>query len=90
MTLTETERWLVDYFAEHGNGTAAAPGGRDAVSLLDANYFELEILDSLGLVVMIGDIEATYELALEPSDLQDPRFCSVRGLAQIVDEARAR
>jgi acyl carrier protein len=87
MTLTETERWLVDYFAEHGNGTASA---HDAETLLDANYFELEILDSLGLVVMIGDIEATYELALEPADLQDPRFCSVRGLAQIVDEARAR
>jgi acyl carrier protein len=89
MTLTKTERWLVDYFAEHGNGAAA--GGWDRVeTLLDANYFELEILDSLGLVVMIGDIEATYELALEPADLQDPRFCSVRGLAQIVDEARAR
>jgi acyl carrier protein len=87
MTLTETERWLVDYFAQHGNGAAVA---HDADTLLDANYFELEILDSLGLVIMIGDIEAHYALELQPADLQDPRFCSVRGLAGIVDEARAR
>jgi acyl carrier protein len=86
VTLTDTERWLVDYFAEHGDGAAT----HAAADLLDANYFELEVLDSLGLVIMIGDIEAAFALALEPGDLQDPRFCSVRGLAGIVDEARAR
>lgn len=85
MALTETEGWLASYLREHGNGVPD-----DAETLLDANYFELELLDSLGLVVLIGEIEGHYALTFEPHDLQDPRFCSVRGLAAIVDEAAAR
>jgi acyl carrier protein len=79
----DIETWLAEYIAANGEGDPREAG-------LDANYFELELLDSLGLVMMVGELEARYGLTLEPEHFQDPRFCSVRGLAAIVDEAAPR
>lgn len=82
--MTETERWLLDHLREHGE----LPAGADEAALLEVNYVQAELLDSLGLVVMIGELEAAFEVQLEPEHMQDPRFCTVRGLAAIVDGAR--
>lgn len=82
--MTETERWIVEYFAEHGE-----LDGRPPEELMDANYFELKVLDSLGIVQMIAGIEEDLGVRLEAEHMQDPRFCSIRGLAQIIDEVRA-
>ena len=81
--MTETERWIVEYFEQHGK-----LNGETAEELLDANYFELELLDSLGVVQMIVGIEDDLGVRLESPHMQDPRFCSIRGLAAIVDEQR--
>ena len=82
--MTEIENWLVEYMREHGK----ADGG-DAESLAEENYFERELLDSLGIVQMVVGIEDEFGVRLEAEQMQDPRFCTIRGLAQIVDEARA-
>lgn len=84
--MSETERWLLDHLREHGQ----LPDGAGEDELLDVNYVQAELLDSLGLVVMIGELEDAFGLQLEPEHMQDPRFCTVRGLAAIVDAARAR
>lgn len=82
--MTETERWIAEYFEQHGK-----LNGREAAELLDESYFELELLDSLGVVQMIVGIEDDLGVRLESEHMQDPRFCSIRGLAEIVDEQRA-
>ena len=81
--MTETERWILAYFEEHGT-----VDGKDTDELLDANYFELELLDSLGVVQMVVGIEDDLGVRLEPPHMQDPRFCTIRGLAAILDEER--
>ena len=80
----EAQRWLVDYFREHGK-----LGGRDVGSLLDENYVSAELLDSLGVVQMLVGIEEQFGVWLDPEQAQDPRFCSIAGLAELVEEARA-
>jgi acyl carrier protein len=78
-----TETWIVAYFEQHGR-----LNGREPWELLDESYFELELLDSLGVVQLIVGIEDDLGVRLESEQMQDPRFCSIRGLAQIVDEQR--
>jgi acyl carrier protein len=82
--MTETERWLIDYLQAHGPAA-----GDDPETLLDDNYFERELLDSLGIVQMIVGIEDSFGVTLETEHMQDPRFCTVRGLGAIIAEVRA-
>ena len=82
--MTETERWIVSYFKERGR-----LNGKDPTALLEENYFELELLDSLGVVLMIVGIEEDLGVRLDAPEMQDPRFCSIRGLAAIIDEQRS-
>ena len=81
--MNDTERWIVAYFEKHGR-----LNGRESEELLEENYFELELLDSLGVVQMIVGIEDDLGVRLESPEMQDPRFCTIRGLAAIVDERR--
>lgn len=64
--------------------------GRDPAEIRDTNYVESEILDSLAIVEMITGLEDRFGIRLEPEEMQDPRFCTIAGLSEIVEEARAR
>lgn len=77
--------WLIAYFSEQGQ-----LGGRDVASLVDANYVSEELLDSLAIVEMLAGIEDEFGVWLEPDQMQDPRFCSIAGLAELVEETLAR
>ena len=79
--MTKIESWIVNHFQAKGN-----LNGRVAEELLDENYFERELLDSLGIVQMVTGLEDDFGVRLESEHMQDPRFCTIRGLAQIVEE----
>ena len=81
--MNEIETWIVGYFREHGNLDREADDG-----MLEVNYFEREYLDSLGVVQLITGLEDDFEIRVEAEHMQDPRFCTIRGLAQIVEELR--
>jgi len=83
--VTETERWLASFFERQG---AALDQPWEAV--LNEQYFDLGLVDSLGLVELIVGIEGELGARLESTHVQDPRFGTIRGLAQIVDELAAR
>jgi acyl carrier protein len=77
--MNDTESWLLEYLRISPNG------GEE----LTENYFERGVIDSLGIVQLVVEIEERFGIRLESGHLQDQRFCTVRGLAQIVDEAKA-
>jgi len=77
--------WLIAYFGQHGK-----LNGREVRELADENFVSMELLDSLGIVEMLTGIEEDFGVWLEPAEMQDPRFCSISGLAEIVEESRAR
>lgn len=79
----ESEDWLVEFLLAN---TPGDPG--PVAELLEANYFERELLDSLGIVQLIVGIEDRFDVRLDSSHMQDPRFCTIRGLAQIIDELK--
>lgn len=85
MSTSDAEQWLLDYFEQH-----AALNGRSTAELRDENYVSLELLDSLAIVEMLVGVEDAFAVRLDPAEMQDPRFCSIAGLAELVEEARAR
>lgn len=83
--MSEPLSWLRSYFEEHGK-----LDGRTVDDVLEENYVTLELLDSLGVVQMLVGIEEQFDVWLDPDEMQDPRFCSIAGLAELVEESRAR
>jgi len=83
--MSEPFGWLVSYFEEHGQ-----LNGRAVDELVDENYVSMELLDSLGIVQMLVGLEDEFGVWLDPEEMQDPRFCSITGLAALVEESRAK
>lgn len=83
--MSEPLGWLMSYF--EANGTL---GARSIEDVLDENYVTLELLDSLGIVQLLVGLEEQFGVWLDPAEMQDPRFCSISGLAALVEESRAR
>ncbi len=77
-------RWLIEYFEENGHCA-----GRSVEDLLNDNFVTSELLDSLGIVQMLVGIEDDFGIWLDPAEMQDPRFCTISGLAELIDEATA-
>ena len=83
--MSEPLHWLIDYVAEHGK-----LGDLAVEELLEENYVALGLLDSLGVVQMLVGVEEEFGVWLNPEEMQDPRFCSIAGLAELVEESRTR
>ncbi len=83
--MNEPLRWIVSYFEEFGK-----LGERSVEDVLDENYVTLGLLDSLGIVQLLVGIEEQFGVWLDPAEMQDPRFCSIAGLAALVEESRAK
>lgn len=56
---------------------------------LATDYLRAELLDSLGLIELIGELEAQLGIELTQDDFEDPRFKTVGGLIAIAEERRA-
>ena len=83
--MSDARGWLVDYFSSNGK-----LAGRSVEELAGENYVSMELLDSLGIVQMLVGIEDEFGVWLDPEEMQDPRFCSIDGLAELVEESRAK
>lgn len=83
--VSTVQAWLIDYFRRESRKRDA-----DIGALLDVNYVSEDLLDSLAIVQMLAGIEDEFGVWLEPEEMQDPRFCSIAGLAELVEAERAR
>jgi acyl carrier protein len=83
--MSEPLQWLIDYVSAHGK-----LGDLTVEELLDEHYVAIGLLDSLGVVQMLIGIEEEFGVWLNPDEMQDPRFGSIAGLAELVESSRAR
>jgi acyl carrier protein len=81
--MNEIESWIAGYLRREGKA-----GDADLEALVDANFVEQGLIDSLGIVMLIADLEAEFDAHIESEQMQDPRFPTISGLAAIVDKAR--
>lgn len=73
--------WLEQWFRSRG---AVVPG--NVASTTGTSYLEAGLIDSLGVVELIEDIEQTFAIRFEADHFQDRRFPSIEGLAEIISE----
>jgi len=72
-------QWLKQYFSVK----AELP---EAVE--EANYFEVGLINSLGIIELIEAIESQFEIKFNAMHFQERRFSTINGLAEIVDEIK--
>lgn len=50
------------------------------------NYFEAGLIDSFGVMELIGAMEEKFSVDFTEAHFQDRRFATVQGLAEILEE----
>ncbi len=71
---------VLDFFAR--NGSTALPSGPDA---LKVRYLDEGIIDSLGIVTMVSELEGQLGIRFSAEDMQSYEFQTVGGLIEIID-----
>jgi acyl carrier protein len=80
----EEEVWIANWFRGHNKRLANLAD----TEIMGADYFALDYIDSFGVIVLIEDIETTFNIRFAELDFQDRRFSTVEGLAEIVREKK--
>ena len=83
ITLREdVQRWLIEWFGAHGK-----VGKSGARTMLDIDYFDAGWLTSMEVVEFVTEIEQQFGMQFSDRDLQDPRFVTIGGLAELILES---
>ena len=82
---TNAEQLLRDFFTRHGK----RPPPADREAFLRIRYLDEELIDSLGIVSLITEIEEHCAIRFSADDLESYEFQSIGGLLGIVERLRA-
>lgn len=80
-TLSDSMDWLLTWFGKRGDGPK---GNREHQR--ETNYFESGLIDSFGVIELIGDAESEFGIQFTEQHFQDRRFATIGGLAEIICE----
>ena len=78
-----TSEWLLEWFRGHGSLPALS-----LEQLLTANYIQDGWIDSFTIISLIEESERTFSIRYNHEHFQEPRFMTVSGLAQIIDQLK--
>lgn len=71
------KQWLREFLSEKVEGIHMTD---------EIDIFEAGLLDSMGLIEMVSAIEEQFKIELSSAHLQDSRFKTIQGIAQIIEE----
>jgi acyl carrier protein len=74
-----------DFVLSHLSRERPIPGETEEAQLA-TDYLRAELLDSLGLIELIGELETQLGVEFTQDDFEDPRFKTVGGLIEIAEE----
>lgn len=77
----QVQNWLMDWFIARGK-LAKKMGTPE--TLRNTDYFEAGWLTSMEVVEFVTEIEQHFGMQFSESDLQDPRFVTIAGLAELI------
>lgn len=76
---TKAAEAVLDFFASKGT----IPGATEA-ERLECDYIRAGLVDSVGVISLVLDLESRLGVRLESSDLENPDFKTVGGLIDIL------
>ena len=79
MIKDRTLDWLINYFSKKG----VIPDNIETV-----NYFEAGLIDSLGVVILIEEVELEFNIKFNEDHFQDRRFTTLKGLSDIINNLK--
>jgi acyl carrier protein len=83
MTVT-VEAQIIDYLRTQ----AIQKGIQEDGIKLTTRYLDEGIIDSLGLIMMIDDLEQRFAIRFSAEDMQSYEFQTVSGLASIIERLK--
>lgn len=75
----EVQDWLTNWFVARAKISRSA-----AENVSDIDYFEAGWLTSMEVVEFVTEIEQRFGMQFSDRDLQDPRFVTIAGLAELI------
>jgi acyl carrier protein len=79
----QVQDWLMDWFIARGKLTKKI-GETAPDTLRNTDYFEAGWLTSMEVVEFVTEIELHFGMQFSESDLQDRRFVTMAGLAELI------
>jgi acyl carrier protein len=79
----QVQNWLTDWFVARGK-LIKKIGETAPETLRNTDYFEAGWLTSMEVVEFVTEIEQYFGMRFSESDLQDPRFVTIAGLAELI------
>jgi acyl carrier protein len=76
---TEVQTWIKDWFE-----VRSKVGRQPNESVLNIDYLEAGWLTSMQVVELITEIERTFGVQFSDADMQDSRFATMAGLAELI------
>jgi acyl carrier protein len=77
----QAQNWIQEWFTRRGKA------GKTASALpIEVDYFEAGWLSSMEVVEFVTEIENQFGMKFSDRDLQDPRFVTIAGLAELILE----
>ena len=73
-----------NYVLTYFNSRKTLPGDNEE-DWLACEYLEEEIVDSMGIVEMIGELECTFKIRFSAEDMQSDEFRTVGGLIGLIE-----
>jgi acyl carrier protein len=80
----DVQNWLQDWFRSRGK-----INGQNNPRT-DIDYFAAGWLTSMEVVEFVTQIERYFDMQFSDQDLQDPRFVTIAGLAELIEERSAQ
>lgn len=77
----QVQDWLTNWFVARAKIGKSAPE-----NLPDTDYFEAGWLTSMEVVEFVTEIEQRFGMQFTDRDLQDPRFVTIAGLTELIQE----
>jgi acyl carrier protein len=77
----EIVQWLIAWFGARSKGVTQI---QNVDALCDIDFFEAGWLTSMETVELVTEIEQRFGMQFSDRDLQDPRFVTVHGLAELI------
>lgn len=84
--MNSTEIWILDRLLEN----SSAEHSMEESNLKHENYFEIGLIDSLGILTLIDQIESEFEIQLSHEHFEQRRFSTIAGLAEIIEEEKMK
>lgn len=83
------EEWLTSWFAARAK-ISREPTRRAATATSSTDYFDAGWLTSMEVVEFVTEIEQQFAVQFSDRDLQDSRFVTINGLAELICELSAQ